>query len=282
MDALELIDETFDKDRTEVYELSIQVTLNGFSFAVKDTIRNTYIVLVSQIFSKTNISHQDWGAIVDQMVSSYPFLSKNFKKVFFEYSDAGHTLIPADLFEVSKQKDLFQLVQNLPEHFELHHTTHTNGESFVQIFSMPYTLSTAWLRVQSKTKFISPLSSLLCYSEISKIDNLIQVDICDKIIFVLYHSKGKLVAANRFEFKNDNDVAYYILSFCNGLSIDFSNVTLHFSGRVGELKDLQRLLSNYFTNISSDAHYNSIHFSYQLLRHRVKFFRLFNSTAICE
>ena len=54
MDVLELIDETFDKDRTETYELSIQVSLNGFSFAVKDTIRNTFIVLISKPFWKSS------------------------------------------------------------------------------------------------------------------------------------------------------------------------------------------------------------------------------------
>jgi len=282
MDLLELIDETFDKDRTETYELSIQVSLNGFSFAVKDTIRNTYIALVSQPFSNTNLNHQDWSTVIPEMVSSYSFLSKKFKKVFFEYSGSGFTLVPTNFFEVNKQKELFQLTQSLPEYFELHHTTHTNGESFVQIFSMPYTLSTAWLKVQPKTKFISPLSSLLFYTGISKSDNLVQVDISSSKIIVLFHSKEKLIAFNSFDYKTENDIVYYTLGFCKSLNINFSSVNIHLTGKLGELQDLQTLLSNYFAHVSADANYNSIHFSYQLLRHRVKFFRLFNSTAICE
>jgi len=59
MVELELIDETFDKDRTEVYELSIQACLNGFSFAIKDTIRNTFIVLVYKPYSGNVIKHDN-------------------------------------------------------------------------------------------------------------------------------------------------------------------------------------------------------------------------------
>lgn len=282
MDVLELIDETFDKDRTEVYELSIQVSLNGFSYAVKDTIRNTFIALVTKPFTDSFINHQNWSETVNSMISLNPILSCKFKKIYFEYSFSYFTIVPAELFDVSKQKDIFELSHPLPEYFELQNSTHINGNNFIQIFSIPYTLSSAWLQVQPNTKFISPLSPLLYYSEVHKLDRLVHVDISDMTFLLAYHVDGVLVASNCFVFKHENDIVYYTINFCKCLNIDFFALNLHVSGVGAEYNDLHKILSNYFPKISMEAHYNSIHFSYQLLRYRVKFFRLFNSTAICE
>jgi len=51
MHNISLIDETLDKNLTANYNLSIQVSLDGFSFCIKDLIRNKYIVLKHIDFS---------------------------------------------------------------------------------------------------------------------------------------------------------------------------------------------------------------------------------------
>ncbi|MGE0076653.1 MAG: DUF3822 family protein [Bacteroidales bacterium] len=282
MDELDLIDETFDKDRTEVYELSIQVSLNGFSFAVKDTIRNTYIVLVSKQFSSTIIGHEKWASEVDKMVLDYPILTQKFKRVLFSYALSQYTIVPNDLFVVERIKDLFELTQPLPDQSELHHTSVTNGSSYVLIFSMPYSLSTAWLKIQSKTKFVAPVTPLFFNADILRVDKLMQIYFSEQQLSIVYHEDEKFVASNAYNYRTVEDAAYYILSFCKGLKLDFSQVNVHVLGYSINNDDISKLLQNYFAQVSSDIHYNSIHFSYQLLRHRVKYYTLFNATAICE
>ncbi|BDX39330.1 hypothetical protein CYCD_26850 [Tenuifilaceae bacterium CYCD] len=279
MDELELIDETFDKDRTEVYELSIQVSLNGFSFAVMDTIRNTYIALISKSFSNSNINHDSWDAAVNEIGSSYPFILKKFKKVFFAYTLSPFTFVTRELFELDRIKSLFEVSQSVPDHFELHHTSVTNGSSYVLIFAVPYTLSSAWLKIQPKAKFVTASTSLLFNADLQKVKELLQVHFTEQYMSVVLHRDDKLVAANSFIFKNSDDAVYYILNFSKKLGVD----TSAFVRIYGQYSDeLTKVLSNYFPNASSDSHFNSIHFSYQLLRYRAKYFSLFNSTAICE
>lgn len=282
MDVLELIDETFDKDRTEVYELSIQVSLNGFSFAIKDTIRSTYICLVSKSFKNQLYSFDHCNGLVDEIISGYPFVAQKFKRVIFAYSNSLFAIVPKNLFEIDRLKDIYELSQPLPEHFELHHTGKTNGSDYTIIFSMPYTLSSAWLKIQPNTTFTSPIISLLYSSDISKNSKLLQVCFADQQLHIMFHEEEKLIAANSFECKNANDATYFILSFCNSLGVDPSLIHIHFYGHSLLSEEIVRIVSNYASNISSDAHYSSIHFSYQLLRHRVKYFTLFNSTEICE
>ena len=47
MPFLELFDETLDINSTENYELSVQVSPDGFPFCLLDTIRNKYVLLRS-------------------------------------------------------------------------------------------------------------------------------------------------------------------------------------------------------------------------------------------
>ncbi|HCY00898.1 MAG TPA: hypothetical protein DG754_12235, partial [Bacteroidales bacterium] len=56
MQKLEFFDETFDPDRTATYELSIQVSLGGFSLCIKDLTRNLFIGLASCAFNHPTVS----------------------------------------------------------------------------------------------------------------------------------------------------------------------------------------------------------------------------------
>ena len=47
MPFLELFDETLDINSTENYELSVQVSPDGFAFCLLDTIRNKFVLIRS-------------------------------------------------------------------------------------------------------------------------------------------------------------------------------------------------------------------------------------------
>lgn len=283
MDELELIDETFDSNRTEVYELSIQVNLNGFSFAVKDTIRNTFISLISKYFATTVTNNDNWGSAVDEILSAYPIVSQKFKKKFFSFTPAGFSIVPEEIFDLSKAKSLFEISQPLPEHSEIHHATiHNNGSGKVLIFCLPYTLSSSWLKIQPDTKFLTPVSSLVVNPEISRSDELLQINLSDQQLTITYHKNGNLMAANQFNGKYTNDTLYFTLNFCKSLNVDLTTVRVKISGDAINSSEIVKKLTGYFKNIATDAYTNSIHFCYQLLRYRTKYHTLFYSPGICE
>jgi len=282
MDVLELIDETFDKDRTETYELSIQVSLNGFSFAVKDTIRNTFIVLISKPFSGAVITHDNWYPVIEGIVKEFPFLNQKFKKVFFSYTLSPFTIVPKDFFDIQRIKDLFELTHPLPEHFELRYTSISNGENLVILFAMPYTMSSAWLKIQPNTIFLTQPSSLFVGFSKSKYENYVQVYFEETRMTIVYHKNEKLIAANAFTYMHTNDALYYILSFCNSITDNFSSIQLSIVGESFNNNELVKGLNKSFSNVSIDPIFNSVHFSYRLLRQRNRHYALFNSFAVCE
>ncbi|MCB8963900.1 MAG: DUF3822 family protein [Bacteroidales bacterium] len=282
MDILELFDETFDKDRTDVYELSIQVSLNGFSYAVKDTIRNTYVVLVSKPFSDVSNNPDSWGVKVNEIVAGYPFLTKRFKKICLAYTDSLFTLVPAAMFDADRAKLLFEQTQPLPEYSELHYTSVVNGSSYVVVFAMPYTLTAAWLKVQSATQFVNIPAALIHSASAVQGSSVLQADIIDERLVVVYHNDGQFLMANSFVVKGCEDVVYYILTLCKTLGVDAATAIVRLYGQSQLFDASYNLLMAYFPLLSPDARYHSTHFSYQLLRYRSKYFSLFNSLSVCE
>ncbi len=83
---LKLIDESFDRDRTGSYDLSVTISINGFSFAVLDTLRNTFIVLVSTPKSE----QQDFEELFNQAMVDYPWLAGASN--MFTFLSSHHTL----------------------------------------------------------------------------------------------------------------------------------------------------------------------------------------------
>lgn len=282
MDVLELIDETFDKDRTETYELSIQVSLNGFSFAVKDTIRNTFIVLISKPFLGKVITHDNWYSVIEGIVKDYPFLNQKFKKVFFSYISSPYTILPEAFFDIQRIKDLFELTHPLPEHFELRYSSISNGESMVVLFAMPYTLSSAWLKIQPNTIFLTQSSSLFVGFGKTKYENYVQVYFEEARMTIVYHQNEKLIAANSFTYMHTNDALYYILSFCNSITDNFASIQINILGESLNNNELVKGLNKLFSHVSIEPIFNSVHFSYRLLRQRNRHYALFNSFAVCE
>ena len=64
-------------------------------------------------------------------LSGQNYRTVNYPGATVEYSSSDFTIVPAELFDVSKQKDIFELSHPLPEYFELQNSTHINGNNFI-------------------------------------------------------------------------------------------------------------------------------------------------------
>ncbi len=106
MPFLELFDETLDINSTEIYELSVQVSPDGLSFCVLDTIRNKYVLIRS--FEPDESKYYNAG-IVSDIINSDDFLTKKYKKVRVVIPSSKFTLVPAPLYDPAKKDEYFIL-----------------------------------------------------------------------------------------------------------------------------------------------------------------------------
>lgn len=103
MPFLELFDETLDINSTENYELSVQVSPDGFAFSVLDTLRNKYVLLRS---SDPEENKYFTSGQITEIINKDDFLLKKYRKVNLVFPSKKFTLVPSPLFDPGKKKNI--------------------------------------------------------------------------------------------------------------------------------------------------------------------------------
>lgn len=108
MQRLSLVDENFDLNFTKEYILSIQVSLDGFSFSILDSVKKKVICLYHQdTFSNEPGFHlKKLNSIYDEV----DLLALPYKKtkIYFSTPDKT-TLVPIAIFSQELAEDFYRL-----------------------------------------------------------------------------------------------------------------------------------------------------------------------------
>ena len=282
MQKLDLFDETFDPFRTESYELSIQVSLNGFSFCVKDSSRNMFIALGSTPFEKSVVLTDDWLQQVSWITNQYDWLKKQFRKVIISYESPEFTVVPNKYFEASKAKSLLEL--SFPIH-ELNEIRFNDIDSEkVCIYSIPYSLTNGFLSVYKNAKFVSSgcvsLNSLLSVS-IKKDKPQLHITFFDSFAVLNVVKESILCHSGSIQLINSEDTTYHIANIAKQLELNPMDINITLVGKAEYHNELYMLLSRFFGNVNSTSKISNSHLSYLLNPHKDKFSTLFNLSQ-CE
>ncbi|HDP54148.1 MAG TPA: DUF3822 family protein [Bacteroidetes bacterium] len=279
MQKLELFDETFDPDRTEAYELSIQVSLNGFSFCIKDLSRNFFIGLGSRPFEKTTVTPDDWSHQVSAMVNAYTWLTKPFKRVIFSFESEVFTLIPEAVFAPEKAKILLAMAAPLNDLDEVRFNKMPN--SIYSVFSIPSLLVTSWLRVQPKSKIVAYCDSALHYHSLNANihnENSITISFADGFAIAIASKEKQLKQCTSVKVENAEDIAYHAMNISKTLGNSPSTTSIQLVGHFKMHDELQTILNRYFAKVITLSTAEQSHFSYLISKHKKRFANLFNQS----
>lgn len=282
MQEIDIIDETFDRDRTSTYELSIQVSLNGFSYAVKDTIRNTFIALFNTGWQGFSVGMVDYRNFISKLIEAKPWLNGEFKNVIVAFNLPYFTAVPLEFFEPSKSKLIFEQVHSIPDGFELGFTE-LKHLSLVILYAAPHEFINEWKSLHGGSFFTHSLQSFIRvpYSYTAK--PFLQVDIDQQHLTVILHNNSQLLATNSFTCKSTTDVVYYTNAIAKTLFKDIGHIHVNLTGEGEFMVGLPDEMGRYFNSVSHQAEfYKPVFFSYKLLRFRTEYFRLFNLGVTCE
>jgi hypothetical protein len=101
MPFLELFDETLDINSTANYELSLQMSPNGFAFTILDTIRNKYVLFRSTEPDENKYFTAD---SIDEIIRTDDFTNKKYKKVNIVIPSPKFTMVPSPLFDPARKE----------------------------------------------------------------------------------------------------------------------------------------------------------------------------------
>lgn len=283
MAKLQLFDESFDSNRSESYELSIQFSLNGFSFCITDTVRNYHIALVSNDFENSNAYSPNWRSVIQELITQFPIISHKFRRVQLGYDTQCFTLVPLNYFEPSRAKDLLELTCTLNELDEVRFNSSHSG--MFSVFSIPTQLVSEWLKIQPHTKVRSLHEPILLATEAilkqPRYENTVVLYLGTvKPIFILISNRN-ITHCGSLGSTITDDIAYHTINICQNFNCNVPTTSVFITGVKPFILDLKAILERYFKTVEIGLPVDMNQYTYQLFEYHHQFTPLFN-LSLCE
>ncbi|RTY94913.1 DUF3822 family protein [Flavobacterium sp. GT3R68] len=232
-------------------KLAIQVTLNGFSYCVFDTLHHSVLMFREIDFGSfpkaAKVEDYFWKAFIDDRE-----LTKTYDEVIVLHDNNLSTFVPKALFE---EQFLGSYLQYNTKVFE------TDFFAFDEIPNyemnnvyIPYVNINNYLLDQFDTFDYKHANGIL----VSKLLDLSK-NVDDKQVFVHFSAdkfeivavqNQKLLLFNSFDYKTKEDFIYYLLFASEQLNLNPEHFKLQLLGDINEESELFQIAFKYVRNIS--------------------------------
>lgn len=235
----------------EFTKLSIQVSLNGLSFCVFDSVSNKIIKTQNQVFEQTLNPYQLLKEL-KQMLNKYQLTTQKFTEVVVVHRNQLFGLVPKPLFDENELANYLKFNTKILANDHLafdeidSHDMVNVYVPFVNINNYIYELygeftykHNGTVMAESLLKGQSKAINPICYVYV--LENQMDVTILDQKQLVLFNS---------FTFHTKEDFLYYLLFTLEQLKLSTETIPLKLFGDVEEDDELYKLCYKYVKNIS--------------------------------
>jgi hypothetical protein len=260
MPFLELFDETLDINSTENYDLSIQVSPDGLSFCLLDTIRNKF-VLIRSFGAEDNKSFT--ADKTGELLHQDDFLTKKYRKVHCIMPSSKFTLVPSPLYDPGKKDEYFIFNHILDEGNVILSDRIINPEAFL-VYSVSKSINELLKSSYPEAHLHHHIKLLLDHTSSGRKNlnaNYIHVHVERDFFNLIIYSNNVLRFCNSFAYRNISDILYYVLNTFRILNIK-QEETIYFSGLTEKYDDLSSSISLYVRNIKFAEPSGNFTFSY--------------------
>lgn len=227
-------DNNFNLYQAYSYILLLQLEATSFSYAV---VYKNRLLVSAQNCSLNELA--DPNQLSD-------LLSSTYKKVIIGLPATGLTLVPKSLFKENHVADIARFLdvkarekvfaQTLDDQNNIIYKTDMALMSAVEKFGLQNTVYMAKGWINAIAKSSPPATNLY-------------IDIIKDTAQFLYFSSNKLRFYNTFEFKNENDLAYFASFVTEELNLKPNDITLILSGDINKGDKNMNRLADFFPNV---------------------------------
>ncbi len=232
-------------------KLSLQVTLNGFSYCICDTLNNKIVALKEINFNifpeSSKVEDLYWKAFND-----YPELKEKYDEVIVLHDSNLNTFVPTALFD---EEFLGSYLQYNTKVFET---------DFFAFDALPnYEMNHVFIPYVNINNFLFDQFSTFNYKHVNTIlvSKLLELskNIDEKQVFV-HFSKNKfeiivvqnqkLLLFNSFDFVTKEDFIYFLLFTIEQLNLNPEHFKLQLLGLISEESELFEIAYKFVRNVS--------------------------------
>jgi hypothetical protein len=244
----ELLDETFDINKTNSLHLSIQASLDGLLFSILEPISLKYLALKRYQFEQ--VASQDMlFEQIQEILDQDPLLRQTYHGVSCIQVDNRSTLLPAALFDKNQLKSYFVFNHVLDELDELRFNFLKQVDAYL-IFPIHHEIANLYLKSWVNAAFYHQATPFIC--EVvhtgSSTGKAAHVHFSSGHFDIVVTNQHELLFHNNFMFRSDEDLLYFILFVFDKLGLDQGSTPLMVSGDFDKFSDRPSLLKRYFRN----------------------------------
>ena len=244
-----ITDGSFDIEKTKQYILSIQVSLDGFSFLIIHPSEERIIAFKTtplKISSENLLSRR-----LKEWLESEELLKRPFNSVRVFIFTENFTLVPVDYFRSEWHQDLTSILFQENASNKIIENKIGSLNAYL-IFPLSSDLiEVLQLFFNNNFEIIHPVTKLLQTPLKSKKRNCAVILSTKKCFLLIVTRNNKLLLANSFQTAHQNDLVYNVLNTFQQLGIARSETELYFADSITKTTEIEDLLKPYFENIGT-------------------------------
>ena len=228
---LNFVDKSFDVKRLTHYRLSIQISLNGFSFCVFDQSLSKHIILRHYQYNKNIINYDDLISEVETILASDAYLALKYPNCSCIYISPKHTLIPDKLFVEDKLRSYLEFVSPLDELDEIHYYNFFKTDVY-SIFIVPSPIASRLISSYGKIRFLNQ-SYLLIHSCLKGTESSsVYINLHEGMANIALCHNKQFKLHNSFEIFHLNDAVFYLNALLSQFNIKPQSIPVFISGDI--------------------------------------------------
>ena len=282
MPEINLVDHSF-KDYLEESEITIQISLNGFSFCISTPSDKTIRVFRSYRFLHA-VMLEDVLNETMSIVLKDDLLKLSFKKAKAIFINRKSTIVPNEFFNPELSKKILEFNQPIDDLDELHFNSIENIHSKL-IFTFPSYLAGILSDHFKNISFYNqsfPLIQLLHNLPSGENDFKIGINLNKEFFDMVVIKNDNLKLSNNYLYVNSTDLLYFILFVCKQLEINPAASLFYFTGEQCSNQELLHGLSGYLKNIVHPETIDGASFSIRLKQEVFSQYATLFKLALCE
>ncbi len=237
-------------EKIENSKLSIQFSLDGFSFCISNE-GNNEIVYFSEInFSETLPTPEKLLLKIKDLFKKDTFLQHDFTNVQVIHQNNLSTLVPNNYFDETKLKNYLDLnIKTLATDFIVFDSLEKLQAKNVYI---PYVNINNYLfknfgEFEFKHHITVLIEKLL--KQPTFLDKRMYVNVNSNTFDVIVLEEKKLLLSNSFSFSTKEDFIYYILFIAEQLNLNTEEFKLVFTGAINIESEIYKVAYQYIRNV---------------------------------
>jgi hypothetical protein len=232
--------------------LSIELSLDGFSYCILDTDKFRYTLLESYEWSNVS-DFEQLSYALEEFVKSKPLLTAEYQRISIAYVNPAVTFIPSEIFSYSEKNEYLGFHHNIDDNFEikvdkLHNLSAYSVYPFPKIINQKINFLFPDCRLRHmSTSLIENLVYLVRYG---KLNPQLILHVQKSHFEILVFSGEQLEYFNSFRYQTWDDLFYYLFFALEQLGLQAEDLDTMLLGEIRISSDFYKKIKLYVKSLT--------------------------------